>query len=181
MKIVVVGSDVCFMLILLKLVLSVGFIDVGVIVIDIGMVGIEEIYFVIKYFGVDGGIEVMVSYNFINYNGMKLVKVGFVLISGDIGLNVIKEKVEVLEDSFVLEWLVYYIEGVLIDVDVFFNGMVYVKEDKFFEIEKYMVKLCMFDYVFYMLFYVNLSNFILLKVVVNVGNGVVGFVFDVIE
>lgn len=89
-KMVVVGSDVCLIFIFLKLVLSVGLIDVGVKVIDIGMVGIEEIYFVIKYFGVDGGIEVIVSYNLINYNGMKFVKVGFVFISGDIGLKVIK-------------------------------------------------------------------------------------------
>lgn len=92
----------------LKLVLIVGFIDVGVNVIDIGMVGMEEIYFVIKYFGVDGGIEVIVSYNLINYNGMKLVKVGFIFISGDMGLNVIKEKVELLDDYRVIMCLVYY-------------------------------------------------------------------------
>lgn len=37
------------------------------------------------------------------------------------------------------------------------------------------------EYVDYMFFYVEFNNFIFLKIVVNVGNGVVGLVFDVIE
>lgn len=51
------------------------------------MFGIEEIYFVTFYFGVDGGIEVIVSYNSMDYNGMKLVREGVRSISGDIGLR----------------------------------------------------------------------------------------------
>lgn len=136
-KMVVVGGDVCLILYLFKLVLSVGLIDGGVIVIDIGMVGIEEIYFVIKYFGVDGGIEVMVSYNLINYNGMKLVKVGLVFISGDIGLNVIKECVEQLDDVYVVDCFEFYVKSVKIDVDVFYVGKVYIVMDILVEFGQY--------------------------------------------
>lgn len=46
----------------------------------------EEIYFLIFYLDVDGGIEVIVSYNLIDYNGMKLVWKNVCFISGDIGL-----------------------------------------------------------------------------------------------
>lgn len=47
------------------------------------------------YCGVVGGIMVIVSYNLIDYNGMKLVCEDVCLISGDIGLCEIECKVEV--------------------------------------------------------------------------------------
>ena len=119
-KTVVVGSDVRLTSTPLKLALSAGLIDAGATVTDIGMAGTEEIYFATKHLGVDGGIEVTASHNPINYNGMKLVKSGSVPISGDTGLNAIKEKAEALEDSFVSERLAHYTEGALIDADAFF-------------------------------------------------------------
>ena len=139
-KTVVVGSDVRLTSTPLKLALSAGLIDAGATVTDIGMAGTEEIYFATKHLGVDGGIEVTASHNPINYNGMKLVKSGSVPISGDTGLNAIKEKAEALEDSFVSERLAHYTEGALIDADAFFNGTAHVKEDKLSETDKYAVE-----------------------------------------
>ena len=95
---VVVGSDVRLTSTPLKLALTAGLIDAGANVTDIGMAGTEEIYFATKHLGVDGGIEVTASHNPINYNGMKLVKAGSIPISGDTGLNAIKEKAELLDD-----------------------------------------------------------------------------------
>ena len=42
--------------------------------IDIGMVGTEEVYFATSFLNADGGIEVTASHNPIDYNGMKLVR-----------------------------------------------------------------------------------------------------------
>lgn len=80
---VVVGCDSCESFLVLVVVLIWGLIEGGVDVCDLGLVGIEEMYFVIVYFGVDGGIEVMVLYNFIDYNGMKFVGVGVVFLDFD--------------------------------------------------------------------------------------------------
>lgn len=55
------------------------------------------------------------------------------------------------------------------------------KKDLLIELGSYVEDFCMEVYVEYMFFYVNLDNFKLLKIVVNVGNGVVGNVLDVIE
>ena len=142
---------------------SQGVRDAGADVINIGMAGTEEMYWAVTEFGACAGIEVTASHNPINYNGMKLVKSGSVPISGDTGLNAIKEKAEALEDSFVSERLAHYTEGALIDADAFFNGTAHVKEDKLSETDKYAVKSCMSDYVSHMLSYVNLSNFTPLK------------------
>lgn len=102
-KIIVLGGDVRFISEILKLALAKGLQDAGVDVLDIGMFGIEEIYFVTFYFGVDGGIEVIVSYNSMDYNGMKLVREGVRSISGDIGLRDVQRLVEVNDFFFVDE------------------------------------------------------------------------------
>ena len=73
-KAVVVGGDVRATSEELKLALAEGLMDSGVNVIDIGMVGTEEIYFATKHLKVDGGIEVTASHNPIDYNGMKFVR-----------------------------------------------------------------------------------------------------------
>ena len=104
-KSVVVGGDVRLTSTPLKLALSAGLVDGGAEVTDIGMAGTEEIYFATKHLGVDGGIEVTASHNPINYNGMKLVKAGSVPISGDTGLNAIKDRAEALNSDYVAERL----------------------------------------------------------------------------
>ena len=48
--------------------------DAGADVLNIGMAGSEEMYWVVTEFGACAGIEVTASHNPINYNGMKIVK-----------------------------------------------------------------------------------------------------------
>lgn len=71
---VVVGGDARATSVELKNALAKGLMDGGADVIDIGMVGTEEVYFATRFYGVDGGIQVTASHNPIDYNGMKLVK-----------------------------------------------------------------------------------------------------------
>jgi phosphomannomutase len=70
-----------------------GVMDADADVLNIGLVGTEEMYWAVTEFGACAGIEVTASHNPINYNGMKIVKVrvaaarrcwGF---SGDKGLG----------------------------------------------------------------------------------------------
>ena len=93
-KRVVVGGDVRLTSESLKLALANGMMDGGADVIDIGMVGTEEIYFAAFHLDVDGGIEVTASHNPMDYNGMKLVARGARPISGDTGLKAIQELAE---------------------------------------------------------------------------------------
>lgn len=89
-KTMVLGGDVRLTSESLKLALARGLQDSGSDVIDIGLSGTEEIYFATSYLEVDGGIEVTASHNPLDYNGMKLVREGSKPISGDTGLNEIK-------------------------------------------------------------------------------------------
>ena len=93
-KRVVVGGDVRPTSESLKQALANGLMDGGADVVDIGMVGTEEIYFAAFHLDVDGGIEVTASHNPMDYNGMKLVARGAVPISGDTGLKAIQELAE---------------------------------------------------------------------------------------
>lgn len=179
-KSVVVGSDVRLTSTPLKLALSAGLIDAGANVTDIGMAGTEEIYFATKHLKVDGGIEVTASHNPINYNGMKLVKAGSIPISGDTGLNAIKEAAEALDEEMVAERLSHYTNQQAIDADAFFNGKAHVEVENLITTNKYKVASCMQDYVSHMLSYVDLANFTPLKVVVNAGNGAAGPALDAI-
>jgi len=95
---VVVGGDIRETSLALKQAVANGLKDAGVDIIDIGMVGTEEIYFATKYLGVDGGVEVTASHNPIDYNGMKLVREDSKPISGDTGLKDIQRMAE--ENNF---------------------------------------------------------------------------------
>ena len=57
-----------------------GIMDAGANVLDIGVVGTEEIYHAAFSHDVDGGIVVTASHNPIDYNGMKLVRRGSCLL-----------------------------------------------------------------------------------------------------
>jgi phosphomannomutase len=91
---VVVGGDARETSEGLKMALAKGLQDEGCDVVDIGMVGTEEIYFATSHLGVDGGVEVTASHNPINYNGMKLVREQSKPVSGDTGLLDVKAMAE---------------------------------------------------------------------------------------
>ena len=74
--------------------LSEGIRDAGSDVIDIGMVGTEEVYFATSHLNADGGIEVTASHNPMDYNGMKPIREGSRPISSDTGLLDIKRMAE---------------------------------------------------------------------------------------
>ncbi len=152
-KKIVIGGDMRQTSASLKLALANGLMDSGIDVLDIGMVGTEEIYFATKYLGVDGGVEVTASHNPIDYNGMKLVREESKPISGDTGLNEIQKLAE--ENNFSV-------------VDVAQKG----------SIETIVTQ---HAYVEHLLSYVELDKLKPLKLVVNAGNGAAGHVIDLIE
>lgn len=68
-----------------------GLMDHGVNVIDIGVVTTDMMYFAAAELECDGGITVSASHNPKEYNGLKMVRKGAVPISGDSGMNDIKQ------------------------------------------------------------------------------------------
>lgn len=128
-----------------------GLTDAGVDVLDIGLVGTEEIYFAAFNNDVDGGIVVTASHNPIDYNGMKLVRRGSRPISGDTGLHDIKA----LAESG--DFLPSENKGVITSLE------------------------SRSDYVKHLLGYVTPAELSDLKVVVNAGNGGAGLVIDALE
>ena len=93
-KNVVLGGDVRLTSEALKQALARGICDTGADVIDIGVVGTEEVYFATSYLKTDGGIEVTASHNPLDYNGMKPVRENSRPISSDTGLLQIKAMAE---------------------------------------------------------------------------------------
>lgn len=152
-KQVVVGGDVRLTSESLKMALAEGLMDGGCDVLDIGLSGTEEVYFATFYLDVDGGIEVTASHNPIDYNGMKLVRRGSRPVSGDTGLNEIRELAEANQFPPVER------RGNYKKIDI------------------------LGAYVEHLLGYVNLDNFRIkpLKLVINSGNGAAGHVIDEIE
>jgi phosphomannomutase len=150
-KRVVVGGDVRLSSESLKLALANGLMDGGADVIDIGMVGTEEIYFAAFHLDVDGGIEVTASHNPMDYNGMKLVRQGARPISGDTGLKTIQTLAEANQFPPVVQ------RGSLARQSI------------------------LAAYVHHLLTYIDLATIKPLKLVVNAGNGAAGHVIDAIE
>ncbi|TYO96305.1 phosphomannomutase [Geothermobacter ehrlichii] len=92
-KRVVVGRDVRLSSEALAAALMRGLTEGGSDVVDIGLCGTEEVYFVTDYGRFDGGIMVTASHNPIDFNGMKLVRQQARPISGDSGLDTIRQLV----------------------------------------------------------------------------------------
>jgi phosphomannomutase len=76
-----------------------GLLASGVDVTHIGVCGTEEIYFATDHYNFDGGIVVTASHNPKDYNGLKMVREFSKPISGDTGLEDIKQLVA--ENEFV--------------------------------------------------------------------------------
>jgi len=150
-KSVVVGSDVRATSEGLKQAIALGLSEQGVDVLDIGLVGTEEIYFATSHLNLDGGIEVTASHNPIDYNGMKFVRENSKPIGADTGLLEIEDLVR--QDAFQSSST---------------KGLV-----KSISIRK--------AYVEHLLTYINPKNISPLKLVVNSGNGTSGPTLDALE
>lgn len=157
LKSVVVGGDARETSEGLKMALAQGLQDEGCDVVDIGMVGTEEIYFATSHLNVDGGVEVTASHNPINYNGMKLVREQSKPVSGDTGLFDIKAMAE--EQPWLLEEA----------------------EEESSKKGKHSRVSVLDAYIQHLLGYINYENITPLKLVVNSGNGAAGHVVDALE
>lgn len=169
-NVVVLGGDNRHSSEMLKKALAQGIIDAGARVIDVGMTGTEEVYFASFYLDVDGGIEVTASHNPIDYNGMKLVGRGAQPISGDSGLDAIRDMAETLTSPYT-------------DVDVSSNvasadALKSINENKQYNLKHQSI---LSPYVEYLLSYIDIINVKPLRLVVNAGNGAAGHVIDAIE
>lgn len=68
-----------------------GLVESGVNVVDIGMTTTPTFYFGVAYYGYDGGVQVSASHNPKEYNGFKMVRAGAVPVSGETGINQIRD------------------------------------------------------------------------------------------
>ena len=152
-KNVVLGGDVRLTSEALKQALARGICDTGADVIDIGVVGTEEVYFATSYLEADGGIEVTASHNPLDYNGMKPVRENSKPISSDTGLLQIKAMAE--ENNFP-------------EVDESARGSV--KQVSILQ-----------PYLDHLMSYIDLEAIKPIKLVMNAGNGAAGHVVDAIE
>jgi len=150
---IVLGGDVRLTSEALKAALSEGIRDSGSDVIDIGMVGTEEVYFATSHLNADGGIEVTASHNPIDHNGMKPIRQGSRPISADTGLLDIKRLAE--ENQFA-------------PVDQANRG-------------NYKKVSVLHPYLDHLLGYIDAAKIKPLKLVMNAGNGAAGHVVDAIE
>lgn len=69
-------------------------VDLGVNVIDVGVLSTPTFYFAVDHYGIDGGIQITASHNPKEWNGAKIVKKGpngLIKIGKPTGLEVIKE------------------------------------------------------------------------------------------
>lgn len=148
---VVVGRDVRLSSESLCRALAKGLTEGGADVYDIGLCGTEEIYFATFHEKMDGGIMVTASHNPMDYNGMKLVRQGSRPISGDTGLDAVRELAA--RGEFVAP----------------------AKRGQLFPLDTRKA------YVDHLLGYVDVSSLKPLKVVVNAGNGCAGPVIDALS
>ena len=152
-KNVVLGGDIRLTSESLKAALSDGIRDAGSDVVDIGMVGTEQVYFATSHLQAGGGIEVTASHNPIDFNGMKPIREGSRPVSSDTGLLDIKALAEA--NNFP-------------EVEANNRGAYQ--------------QLCILDdYIDHLCGYVDLSTIKPIKLVMNAGNGAAGPVVDAMQ
>lgn len=91
---VAVGRDVRLSSDALFGALTSGLMDSGVDVLDLGICGTEQVYFAAFHLSLDGGIMITASHNPVDYNGFKFVRDNAKPISGDTGLDDIRQLAE---------------------------------------------------------------------------------------
>ena len=129
-----------------------GICDVGDNVMSIGLAGTEEMYWVVTEFNAYVGIEITVSHNPINYNGLKIVKSGSQPLDDKDDFQASKTLAKIQT------WVENSSKGTVKDIS---------KDAR----KKYVQRVLSF---------LNQSNLKTLKIVVNFGNGAVGPTFDII-
>ncbi|WDE11049.1 phosphomannomutase [Thalassomonas haliotis] len=145
---IVVGHDIRLSSPMITEALIDGLTDGGTDVFNIGQCGTEEVYFATFSREFCGGICVTASHNPKAYNGMKFVREGAAPISGDTGLNAIKELVQA-EPFFPPIH-----KGQVMPLDI------------------------SADYTRHLLGYIDIAKLKKLKIVVNAGNGGAGAIID---
>ena len=150
-KIVVVGQDVRPTSPALTAALMKGLTEGGADVLDIGLCGTEEVYFATSHAKADGGIMVTASHNPADYNGMKLVREESRPISGDTGLDQVRQLAESGEFD---------------------------TPERTGQVTGYEHRVA---YIRHLLSYIDASALRPLKVVVNAGNGCAGPLLDLLE
>ena len=148
---VVVGRDIRHSGKEISIALIKGLVDSGVVVSDIGICGTEEVYFSTFSRQMGGGIMITASHNPADYNGMKLVRQGSMPVSGDTGLDRIRELTEA--NAFVRSTA----KGKVLGLH---------HRD---------------EYIKHLLGYVDAERLRPLRIVVNAGNGCAGPVIDMLE
>ena len=150
-KRVVVGRDMRLSSPELADSVSIGLVEAGVEVLDIGLCGTEMVYFATKHLGADGGIMVTASHNPADYNGLKLVREEARPISADTGLADIRKLAEGDDRKNA-------------------NGHGSRQRIDIFD-----------EYIQHLLGYVDVRKLQSLKLVVNAGNGTAGIAIDGLE
>ena len=133
-----------------------GLIDGGVDeVVDISLCGTEMVYFATSHLKADGGIMITASHNPKEYNGMKFVREESRPISGDTGLNDIRDLVANTE----------YTKSN--------NDSLYAQKSKRYDIYP--------EYAKHILGYIDTKALKKIKIVANAGNGVGGKMVEAIK
>ncbi len=140
-----------------------GLTESGVDVLDIGLVGTEEVYYAVFSLGLDGGVMITASHNPRDYNGMKFTRDKARPVSADTGLLDMEAAVmEALRVEGYVHWAPPPSTGSATPGTLTqFN--------------------CRPSYVGHLLTYVDLPKLRPLKIVVNAGNGGAGPVIDMLE
>lgn len=97
---VAVGMDMRISSPALKENLLRGLTSAGANAIDLGLVSTPTFYFAVANYNYDGGIMISASHNPKEWNGFKLVRAKGVPISGETGINFLKDKV--IENHFII-------------------------------------------------------------------------------
>jgi phosphomannomutase len=90
---IVVGNDMRTSSPSLKERVVAGLAESGINIIDVGLVTTPTFYFSVAYYGYDGGLQVSASHNPKEYNGFKMTRKNAIPVSGETGINEIKDAV----------------------------------------------------------------------------------------